>query len=263
MAEFSEEAGKTALIELVNVSKNFDGVQAVDRLKLRHNKNEILGLIGPNGAGKTTVVNLISGMDELSSGSILYRGSDISAFPPHKRSAVGIARTFQTIRLFAEMNVLDNVLTGRYLRINANLRRWQWLLPGSQKQLEEHYDKCMDCLRVLGIDHLAKQKASELSYGSQRQAELARAMAGEPELLLLDEPAAGMTPRETAELGEQILDLKQRGITIMVIEHDMGLINRVCDRVAVLNFGSLITVNTPENIRNNPEVIEAYLGRED
>ena len=250
------------MLELMNVSKHFDGVQAVNQLSLTLQRGEILGMIGPNGAGKTTVVNLISGMDSLSAGRILLQGEDISPLAPHRKSAFGIARTFQNIRLFKEMDVLGNVMTGRHLRIPPSLRRGGWIFPWNRKRFEVHRRKSLACLGDMGIEHLADKKASTLSYGDQRRVELARAMAAEPKLLLLDEPVAGMPPRETVDLGELILSLKRRGITLMVVEHDMKLINRISDRVGVLNFGTLIALDSPDKVRNHPEVVEAYLGKQ-
>lgn len=250
------------MIDLRNITKSFGGLKAVSNVSLQLREGEIMGLIGPNGAGKTTLVNLVSGMDTPSSGKLLFQGMDITHKSAHQKCALGIARTFQNIRLFGDMNVMDNILAGRHLKIPGALRRMGWLFPWNRRKLNDQKAFCTDCLQTMGIDHHMDKAARTLSYGDQRRVELARALATEPLFLLLDEPAAGMNPQETQEMGLHILNLKKKGITIMVIEHDMNLIYRVCDRVAVLNFGSLIAMDSPKEVQNDPRVIEAYLGGE-
>ena len=248
------------MLELHSVCRLYGGLMAVNDVTFRIEQGSIVGLIGPNGAGKTTLVNLISGMDFVSAGRIIFRKKDITRWPPHKKCAAGIARSFQNIRLFGKMDVIGNVLTGRHLKLPPGARRWKWLFPWYQKSMITQEHNSLHCLRQMSIDHLAERKADTLSYGDQRRVELARALATEPRILLLDEPTAGMNSAETRELGKLIISLKKNGITILVIEHDMNLINQVCDRVVVLNFGSLIAEDTPDAIRCNEKVIQAYLG---
>ena len=250
------------MLELQALMRNYGGLAAVNNISFILKQGEILGLIGPNGAGKTTLVNLVSGMDTVTAGKVIFRGMDITHWPTHKRCAAGIARTFQNIRLFGYMDAVGNVLTARHLKIPAAVRYWQWLLPITMNVMREQQVRSMQCLERMGIAGLAARQASTLSYGDQRRVELARALATEPHLLLLDEPAAGMNAAETKELGNLILMLREQGITILVIEHDMNLINQVCDRVLVLNFGSLIADSTPELIKKDEQVIQAYLGTE-
>lgn len=250
------------MLDITHLTRRFGGLTAVNDVTFSVAPGEILGLIGPNGAGKTTLINMISGLMGVSDGRIHFAGQDITNQPAHKLCALGIARTYQNIRLFDEMSVLGNVLAGRHLQISTASRHWRWLLPWPDAHARQQITHSQALLARLNMGHLNDRLAAELSYGDQRRVELARALATEPRLLLLDEPTAGMNQAETHQLGEFILQLRQDGITILVIEHDMNLISQICDRVIVLNFGSLIASGTPVQIRQNPVVIEAYLGNE-
>ena len=251
------------LLELNQVRRTFDGLMAVNQVSFAIQPGEILGLIGPNGAGKTTLINMISGLMPVTSGEIFFQGQTVTDWPAHRMCQMGIARTYQNIRLLDEMTVLDNVLTARHLQMAPASRAWRWLLPRRDPDERQQRHASFEMLARLGLEDLRQRYASELSYGDQRRVELARALATHPKLLLLDEPTAGMNRHETSQLGELFLALRDEGLTILVIEHDMALIAQVCDRVAVLNFGSVIGSGTPQEIRHNPQVIEAYLGDEE
>ena len=251
------------LLELNQVRRTFDGLMAVNQVSFAIQPGEILGLIGPNGAGKTTLINMISGLMPVTSGEIIFLGHTVTGWPAHRMCQMGIARTYQNIRLFDEMTVLDNVLTARHLQMASASRAWRWLLPRRDPDERQQRHASFEMLARLGLEDLRQRYASELSYGDQRRVELARALATHPKLLLLDEPTAGMNRQETSQLGELFLALSDEGLTILVIEHDMALIAQVCDRVVVLNFGSVIGSGTPQEIRHNPQVIEAYLGDEE
>jgi branched-chain amino acid transport system ATP-binding protein len=251
------------MLELNQVSRSFGGLQALKDVTLTVPKNQIIGLIGPNGAGKTTLINDISGLDHPTSGSIRFNNVDIEQRQPHQIARLGIARTYQNIRLFGDMTALENLLISQHRRGKASILD---TLIFSARYRQEEKDLRENALHWLNRFQLGKtvdSRAGSLPYGDQRRLEMARALATQPTLLLLDEPAAGMNPVETRQLGEQILNLKAEGMTILVIEHDMSLIHQVCDAIYVLSFGQIIAYGTPEEIRNNPIVIEAYLGQED
>ncbi|MBI5669907.1 MAG: ABC transporter ATP-binding protein [Chloroflexi bacterium] len=225
--------------------------------------HRVVGLIGPNGAGKTTLINNISGLDHPTSGIIRFAGQAIHHLPPHRIAALGIARTFQNIRLFGELTALENLLISQHGQGNATVL--DSLIVTARYRMEERRlrDTALRLLERFRLAGVAHQHAANLPYGDQRRLEMARALAMQPRLMLLDEPTAGMNPVETEQLGEQIIQLRAEGLTVLVIEHDMSLIHQVCDEVYVLNFGQIIAHGTPEQIKQNPVVIEAYLGRED
>ena len=250
-------------LELQDVSKQFGGLQALNQVNMTVPDNRIVGLIGPNGAGKTTLINNISGLDHPTSGTIHFRGENITRAAPHRIARLGIARTYQNIRLFGEMTVLENLLIGQHGRSSASLAEAMIFAPRHLRQERHMRARAGELLTRFDLTALAHVRAGNLPYGDQRRLEMARALATQPSLMLLDEPTAGMNPIETQQLGEQIIRLREEGLTVLVIEHDMALIHQVCDEIYVLNFGQIIAHGTPEAIKNNPLVIEAYLGKDD
>lgn len=251
------------MLTLHNISKNFGGLQVLQDVNFNVPQGGIFGLIGPNGAGKTTVFNLITGLLRASGGTIRFDGQDIGGVAPHKITARGIARTFQNIRVFKEMTLLENVVVGMHDQMQYGFTSLLFNL-GSYRRIEARArERALELLSWVRLDHKAGMLADSLSYGEQRKLEFARALATEPKLLLLDEPVAGMNPSEKTELMTEILNIRQRGYSIFMIEHDMRFVMGLCDRIAVLNFGRIIAEGTPDQIKNNPEVIEAYLGKEE
>jgi len=251
------------MLELNHVSRHFGGLQALHNVNMTVPENKVVGLIGPNGAGKTTLINNISGLDHPTSGTISFIDQRIDTAPPHRITQLGIARTYQNIRLFGEMSVLENLLIGQHGRGSATM--FDSLVFSSRYRREERAlrDNAKQLLERFNLTAMMHAKAGNLPYGDQRRLEMARALATDPKLILLDEPTAGMNPIETEELGEQIVRLREDGLTVLVIEHDMSLIHQTCDEVYVLNFGQIIAHGTPDEIKHNPAVIEAYLGEDD
>ncbi len=249
------------LLKLESVSKNFGGVQAVHAVSLVQHENEITAIIGPNGAGKTTVFNLISGIYQQDSGRIFFRGMDISGLAPHKRSALGIARTFQNIRLFNNLTVLDNVKVSYANRISYHFFD-EVLRSGKVKKEErELEERALEYLKLLHLAPYASSFPGSLPYGIQRRLELARALLPEPHLLLLDEPAAGLNPSEIRDLMDTILHLQQsKKLSIIIVEHHMELVMNICSRIHVLDFGKKIAEGTPKEIMEDEKVLQAYLG---
>ncbi|MFY9328744.1 MAG: ABC transporter ATP-binding protein [Georgfuchsia sp.] len=250
----------TVLLEARGICKSFGGVQALQEVSLTINAGEIYGLIGPNGAGKTTFFNVLTGLYSRDAGDVMLNGKLLPLGKPHKISAAGFARTFQNIRLFANMTALENVMVGRHARTHGGVIGA--VLRGRKTRAEEQAirRRAEELLHYVGIGDCADSLARQLSYGDQRRLEIARALATEPKLLALDEPAAGMNASETEGLRSLIEGLRKDGITILLIEHDVKLVMGLCNRVAVLDYGLKIAEDVPERVRSNPQVIEAYLG---
>ena len=252
-----------ALLEVKNLSISFGGLRAVDNFNLNIEKGELYGLIGPNGAGKTTVFNLLTGVYKPDEGFIKLDGKDITGHRTVEINKDGIARTFQNIRLFKQLSVLDNVKAGLHNHHSYSTLTGIFRLPKYWKTEKEMNERAMEILKVFGLDVHADKLASNLPYGPQRKLEIARATATEPKLLLLDEPAAGMNPNETQELMDTIQFVRKHfDMTILLIEHDMKLVSGICERLTVLNFGQILTEGKTGEVLNNPEVIKAYLGDE-
>ena len=259
-----EDVGKLPVLDIRNLGIDFGGLTAVDSFNITMGPTEICGLIGPNGAGKTTIFNLLTSVYQPTRGSILINGIDTKGMTTHKVNKLGIARTFQNIRLFAEMTALDNVKVGMHNHIKCSFLASVLRLPSYYKAEKKANQKAMELLDFMGLADVADQKAGSLPYGVQRRLEIVRALASNPSIILLDEPAAGMNPSETTELMHQIRRIRDTfHIAIFLIEHDMNLVMNVCETIAVVNYGRIIAKGTPEEIRQNPAVIEAYLGRED
>jgi branched-chain amino acid transport system ATP-binding protein len=251
-------------LEVSRVGKRFGGLQAVHDVSFGVEAGTIKAVIGPNGAGKTTLFNLISGVAAPDAGEIRLLGQPVHGLPAHRVAALGLARTFQHIRLFSGMTALENVMVGRHLRSRAGLWAGLLHLPSTWPEERTIRQKALELLDFVGIASLADRDALSLSYGQQRAVELARALASEPTLLLLDEPAAGLNMRETADAARLIARIRaERGVTVLIVEHDMGLVMGISDEVAVLSYGELIADADPRTVQQDPQVIRVYLGDED
>lgn len=249
------------ILHLEDVVKRFGGITASNHIDIQVPRNSIYGIIGPNGAGKTTLFNMITGVYDTTEGQILFQGSKINGLPTHVIAQKGIARTFQNIRLFGDLSVYDNLLTACQQNISYSLLDGFLRTSKCRKQEKEASAFCEELLKEIGLWEQRNQRASNLPYGMQRRLEIARALATKPQLLLLDEPAAGMNEEESAQLSDFVCSIRdQKGITIVIIDHHMDVIMSICDRMTVLNFGTLLAEGNPDEIQNNPDVIAAYLG---
>jgi branched-chain amino acid transport system ATP-binding protein len=248
------------LLEIKDINVKFGGVTALNNVNLHVNEGEIAALIGPNGAGKTTVFNIVTGYYTATSGDVVLDGESISGLRPYKIARKGLGRTFQNIRLFGDMTAAENVATAADSLNKSGLVGALFGVPRSRRDEKDSMEKAHELLRFIGLDHRAEQMAKNLPYGDQRRLEIARALALNPKVLLLDEPAAGFNPQEKVELGDLIRKIRDRGFAVLLIEHDMSLVMKISDRISVLDFGQKIAEGSPSEIQNSQRVIDAYLG---
>ncbi len=251
-----------ALLEVYKLNKRFGGLLAVNDVSFQVNPGQIKAVIGPNGAGKTTLFNMISGTFPATSGSVVFQDWDLKGKKPFQVAERGMARTFQNIKMFSGMTALENVMVGRHVQSSAGFFSSMFRMPWTWKEERAIRDKAMEFLALLEIEEFANTDASSLAFGQQRAVELARALALEPQLLLLDEPAAGLNIYETAEVGRLITKIRDLGITVLLVEHDMSLVMDISDEIVVLCFGEKIAEDSPQNIQQDPEVIKIYLGED-
>jgi len=253
----------TPLLEVRDVRKQFGGVVALGGVSFQLSPGEIRAIIGPNGAGKTTLFNLVTGLLPLDAGDVRFRGRVLNGLPPPGRAALGIGRTFQNLQIFANMTVLENVMVGRHLKSRTGFLAAAFRTPRARREEAELVAAAHACLAFVGLEHRRDDPASALPFGQQRLLEIARTLAMEPALLLLDEPAAGLNATEVGRLAELIYAIRERGTTVLLVEHHMDLVMRVSEAVLVLNYGTVLAQGVPEAVQNDPAVIDAYLGVED
>lgn len=248
------------MLEISGITQRFGGITALENISFQVDKGDITGVIGPNGAGKTTLFNIITGLYSQTAGSVLLDGEDISRVPAEQLASRGLVRTFQNIELFGTMTVLENVMLGLHTRSRSGIFACMGKMPWHLREERRIRAEALDCLDFCGISDLAEQTAANLPFGKGRLLEIARAMAVNPSIMLMDEPAAGLNNRETGELAELIRRIRSTGVTVVLVEHDMELVMDICDRIVVLNLGKKLAEGTPREIQENPAVIAAYLG---
>lgn len=253
----------TTILEVKELGKSFGGVEALHNVSFSVPQGIVQAIIGPNGAGKTTLLNCVSGIIKPSQGKISFLGKSIETLPPHKIAALGVSRTFQNVALFKRMSVIENVTVGRHIRTRAGFLSCTLRLPSMRREERKIFEKSREWLEFVGLADEMGKEAGSLPLGKQKLLEIARALATEPKLLLLDEPAGGLNTSETEQLGELIESIKKLGITVLLIEHDMNLVMEKSDYIVVLHYGKLLAGGTPQEIKKNPRVIEVYLGKEE
>ena len=252
----------TAVLEAENVGITFGGLRALDNVSIRARGGEVLSVIGPNGAGKTTLFNLISGIYRPRSGRVMLHGKDVTGLPSHRLARMGLTRTFQNLQVFLRMSAIENVMAGRHLHLRRNVVAHMLALPSVRRQREESRAKAVACLEAVGLGAYAETPAGSMPYGALKRLEIARALALEPSVLLLDEPAAGCNPRETEEIDAIIRHIATTGVAIVLVEHDMRLVMKISSHIVVLNFGQMLTEGSAAQVKADPTVIEAYLGKD-
>ncbi len=250
-----------SLLSIEEIIKEYDGIRALDRVSLKVEKGSIKGLIGPNGAGKSTLFHLISGVEKPDSGKIFFKGKNITSMEPHERASLGMGRTFQTLQVWGNMTVVENIMTGMNRRLKGGLVSCGFWLPRIRRSEKDALKEAKEILDSLGLLGKWESLASQLPYGKQKLLELGRALAMKPELLLLDEPASGLTLAEIEQLSQHIAQVRQEGVTVFIVEHHMGMVMEIADEIAVLHNGELIAEGKPEAVRKDPRVVEAYLAR--
>ena len=250
-----------SLLSIREISKEYDGIKALDRVSLKVEEGSIKGLIGPNGAGKTTLFHLITGVEKPDSGKIFYKDQDVTNMESHERSALGMGRTFQTVQVWGNMTVVENIMGGMHRRLKGSLFSYGLWLPWVRMSEKEALKEAKGILNSLGLLGKWESMASQLPYGKQKLLELGRALAMKPQLLLLDEPASGLTLSEIEQLSERISEIRREGVTVFIVEHHMGMVMEIADQIAVLHNGELIAEGKPDAVRKNPRVVEAYLTR--